>query len=65
MEILTGTAGMIAGLATAVLIFAGAWLLVARARRANRRVREARGDPHIARVAHPQRDHDQRRDIPQ
>ena len=65
MEALTGTVGLIAGLATAIAIFGGAWMLVARARRGNRRVREARGDPHVASVAHPSRDHDQRRDIPQ
>lgn len=65
MEVLVGTVGLVAGIATAVLIFAGAWWLVARARRGNRKVREARHDPHVAAVPHRSRDHDQRRDIPQ
>jgi hypothetical protein len=45
--VLWGTLGPLAGILAAVLLFGLALWLVARARRGNRKVREARDDPHV------------------
>ena len=44
--VLWGTLGPLAGILAAALLFGLALWLVARARRGNRKVREARDDPH-------------------
>jgi hypothetical protein len=61
---LWGTFGLAAGLVVAVgLMLLAAWF-VAHARKANRRVREARNDPHVATAAYRKKGED-RRDIGQ
>jgi hypothetical protein len=47
-----GTVGTVVGVLMAVGLFALALWLVARARQGNRRVREARDDPHVDHGAH-------------
>jgi hypothetical protein len=54
-----GTFGTIMGLVIAIGIFFAAARLVTNARKGNRRIREARGDPHTSGGG------DHRRDIPQ
>ena len=61
---LWGTFGTAAGMAVAVgLLLLAAWF-VARARKGNRQVREARHDPHVDPAAYRKKD-EQRRDIDQ
>jgi hypothetical protein len=63
MENMFATLGSIGGIVVAVLILALAWWVVMRARSGNRKVREARRDPHTdrAKLNDPK---DPRRDIP-
>ncbi len=65
MDPIIGPLGAVGGIIVAVLIFASAWWFVRRAREGNRRVREARGDPHTdVDPRHGERQ-DPRRDISQ
>jgi hypothetical protein len=59
------TLSTIGGLIVAVLLFAMAWWLVGRARQGNRKVREARRDPHATRMPAHGDAKDPQRDIPQ
>ena len=49
---LWGTLGTVGGVLAAVVLFLLALWFVARARQGNRRVREARQDPHVDQGAH-------------
>ena len=51
-----GTLGPLAGILAAVVLFSLALWFVARARRGNRKVREARDDPHVRHGARPRGD---------
>ncbi|MDX1561307.1 MAG: hypothetical protein R3305_00175 [Gammaproteobacteria bacterium] len=53
------------GIVIAVAIFLVAWRLVTRARAGNRKVREARDDPHADPANASADDPESRRDIPQ
>lgn len=63
MEVLIESIGAVSAIVAALAIFAGAWWLVARARAGNRKVREARHDPHA--VRDEKRTQDPNRDIRQ
>jgi hypothetical protein len=59
-----GTFGTVAGLIVAVVLLLMAARFVAKARKGNRRVREARHDPHVDPAAY-RKEGEERRDIPQ
>ncbi len=65
MELVLGALGTIVGLAVAVLLFALAWRVVARARQGNARLRQARQAPHRGGFRNADDKADPYRDIPQ
>jgi hypothetical protein len=65
MEALVVICSTVGGLVIAVLLFGLAWWVVARARIGNRKLREARRDPHTDFRADQDDAEDPHRDIPQ